>query len=167
MQNATWSGYRKRKPWKWNAAGIVRLKVYMDRSRMYSGYVQFFMMGWLFFNSFKSSLTPIFIRHPLISGLSGFFLFIFGSMFVGWLDLKLGFFQEEAKRHSSLNPIYTEILQGIAEVNRQNKENAKRLQTIEGYVGLHPEPESNEPADPTREEAKLAAEQSFKKWLKT
>lgn len=118
---------------------IVRLKVYMDRSRMYSGYVQFFMMGFLFFNSFKSPLTPIFIQHPLISGLAGFLLFVLGSMFLGWLDLKLGFFQEEAKRHSSLNPIYTEILQGIAEVDRQQKENAKRLETIEGYLGLHPQ----------------------------
>lgn len=117
---------------------IVRKKVYLDRSRMYSGYVQFFMMGFLFFNSFKSPLTPIFIRHPLLSGLAGFVLFLAGSMFIGWLDLKLGFFQEEAKRHSSLNPIYTEILQGIAEVSQQNKENAKRLDRIEGWLQLHP-----------------------------
>lgn len=100
---------------------LIRQKVYLDRARAYYGYAAFPSMIILVLRSFNVPLTAKFIAIAVP-------VFLIGSLLIGWVDRKLGLFSEEAKRHSSLNPIYTEIMDLIKEV--KDDVNALRLHTI-------------------------------------
>lgn len=88
---------------------LIRQKVYLDRARNYYGYAAFPSMVLLILRSFNVPLTPRFIA-------IGIPAFVLGSLLLGWLDKVLGLFSEEAKRHSSLNPIYDKISAEIKDV---------------------------------------------------
>ncbi|QHT68466.1 hypothetical protein GXP67_18365 [Rhodocytophaga rosea] len=106
-----------------NKRTFVRWKIYIDRARMYIGYIQFFMIGIVFFESFKDKTLGklvydyIYISIPIL-----FILFIFCSLVLGYFDSRLGFKEEEQRNISKSNPVLMEILQSVKRLEKEVKE---------------------------------------------
>lgn len=108
-----------------NKRAIIRWKVYFDRSRMYIGYIQFFLIGIVFLQSFKDKPWGEFIfNYSLIAIPVALLLFILLSLILGYLDSKLGFREEELRNLSSSNPVLMEILSSLNEL----KEDIRKVQ---------------------------------------
>lgn len=108
-----------------NKRSIIRWKVYFDRSRMYIGYIQFFLIGIVFLQSFKDKPWGEFIfNYALIAIPVALLLFIILSLILGYLDSKLGFREEELRNLSSSNPVLREIHSSLNEI----KENLRKIQ---------------------------------------
>lgn len=105
---------------KVNKRSFIRWKVYVDRSRMYIGYIQFFLIGIVFLESFKEKDWGRFIfQHALISIPVFLLLFILLSLILGYFDSKLGFREEELRNLSKSNPVMMEMLDQLMEMNRK------------------------------------------------
>ncbi len=101
---------------------IIRWKVYFDRSRMYIGYLQFFLIGIVFLQSFKDKPWGEFIfNYALIAIPVALILFVLLSLLLGYLDSRLGFREEELRNLSSSNPVLMEILASLKEVKKDLK----------------------------------------------
>lgn len=98
---------------------LTRLKVYYDRTRQYIGAIQFLINMAVLLILAKPYLPHFLYKNPQVTMIVGCILFAPLCIFIGWLDLKLGFFQEEARRHSSLNPIYRQILDELADIKKK------------------------------------------------
>lgn len=108
-----------------NKRAFIRWKVYFDRSRMYIGYIQFFLIGIVFLQSFKDKPWGEFIfNYSLIAIPVALLLFILLSLLLGYFDSKLGFREEELRNLSSSNPVLMEILSSLNEL----KEEVKKVQ---------------------------------------
>ena len=89
---------------------IVKLKVFLDRSRMYVSYIQFFMLGIILLKSFKDEPFGIWVfanaiwTIPLTVIVMGM-----GALLIGYLDLRLGIFSAEQKPISERNPVLNEL----------------------------------------------------------
>lgn len=103
-----------------NKRSLIRWKVYIDRSRMYIGYIQFFLIGIVFLKEYKDTWwgEKIF-EYTLISIPVSIVLFIFLSLILGYLDSKLGFREEEQRNLSKSNPITMEMLAQLKEINKK------------------------------------------------
>ena len=100
-----------------NKRSLIRWKVYFDRSRMYIGYIQFFLVGVLTVQSFQDQPWGKFIfKYALISLPLLFILFVLFSLVLGFLDSKLGFRQEEMRNMSRSNPIMMEMSETLQEI---------------------------------------------------
>lgn len=94
-----------------NKRTFIRWKIYIDRARMYIGYINFFMIGFVFLKSFKDTQWGQYIYNnfyytfPLLV-----FLFLLFSLILGFIDTKLGIREEELRNLSSSNPVQREIL---------------------------------------------------------
>ena len=105
---------------KFNKRSLIRWKVYFDRSRMYIGYVQFFLIGIVFIQSFKNEpWGDLIFKYALVSIPLLFIAFIFVSLFLGYLDSKLGFREEEMRNVSKSNPVMMEILESIKGLRKE------------------------------------------------
>ena len=103
-----------------NRRTIIRWKVYFDRSRMYIGYIQFFLIGIVFLQSFKDKpWGEIIFKYALISIPVAVILFISLSLVLGYLDSKLGFREEELRNLSNSNPVLMEMLDQLKEINKR------------------------------------------------
>jgi len=103
-----------------NKRTIIRWKVYFDRSRMYLGYIQFFLIGIVFLKSFKDNPWGEWIfKYAIISIPIAFLLFIIISLVLGYFDSKLGLREEEQRNLSKSNPVMMEILDQIKELNKK------------------------------------------------
>jgi len=103
-----------------NRRTIIRWKVYFDRSRMYIGYIQFFLIGIVFLQSFKDKpWGEIIFKYALISIPVAVILFISLSLVLGYLDSKLGFREEELRNLSKSNPVMMEMLDQLKEINKR------------------------------------------------
>ena len=113
-----------------NRRSLIRWKIYFDRSRMYIGYIQFFLIGIVFLQSFKEHPWGEFIFAyaavwiPVI-----LILFVALSLVLGYLDTKLGFREEELRNLSSSNPVMMEMLRSLDEMKNKlaslEKQNTK------------------------------------------
>lgn len=84
----------------------------MDRSRQYSGYVQFFMNTAVFVGVLASKhLLALLQQHAILAGIIGFAIVVGGHLLVGRLDYLWGLNAEENRRHTEMNP----LLMGMAE----------------------------------------------------
>ena len=102
---------------------LIRWKVYFDRSRMYIGYVQFFLIVFVFLRSFKDNYYgDLFFKYALISIPIFFLIFIISVIFIGYLDLKLGLREEEFKNLSKSNPVTMDILETIKSMEKELQE---------------------------------------------
>ncbi|MBV6646836.1 MAG: hypothetical protein KI790_15365 [Cyclobacteriaceae bacterium] len=105
-----------------NRRSLIRWKVYVDRARMYIGYVQFLMIGFVFLRSFEDHpygrliFDYLFISVPVL-----FILFILFSLILGYIDSKLGFREEELRNYSASNPILREIQEDIKLLRKELK----------------------------------------------
>lgn len=113
---------------KLNKRTFIRWKVYVDRARMYIGYVQFFMIGFVFFEAFRDQpvgeliFKNLYIAVPIL-----FILFIVLSLIVGFLDTKAGLREEELRNLSSSNPVLREIHANMHELKIEVKQLREEL----------------------------------------
>lgn len=113
-----------------NRRSLIRWKIYFDRSRMYIGYIQFFLIGVVFLQSFQNQTWGEWIfKYAIISIPIALMLFIFLSLVLGYMDTKLGFREEELRNLSKSNPIMMEMLSSLKEINERLKslEDNKRV----------------------------------------
>lgn len=100
-----------------NKRSLIRWKVYIDRARMYIGYLQFLMIGMIFLESFEGGpigdiiFNNLYIAVPIL-----LFLFVVLSLIVGFLDTRLGLREEELRNASSSNPVLREIQQDLKQM---------------------------------------------------
>jgi preprotein translocase subunit SecG len=103
-----------------NKRSLIRWKIYFDRSRMYIGYIQFFLIGIVFLQSFKDKpWGALIFKYALISIPSALVLFLIFSLILGYLDTKLGFREEELRNLSKSNPIMMDMLTQLKEIDRR------------------------------------------------
>jgi hypothetical protein len=101
---------------------LIRWKIYFDRSKMYIGYIQFFLIGIVFLQSFKNQYWgELVFKYAVISIPVALVLFIFLSLVLGYLDTKLGLREEELRNLSKSNPIMMEMLDALKEINERLK----------------------------------------------
>jgi hypothetical protein len=105
-----------------NQRSVVRWKIYLDRARMYIGYINFVMIAFVFLNSFQSeSIREILDSNKWLVYPSIMILFVVVSLFLGRMDTKLGMRKEELRNHASENPVTMEILELVREIkSKQN-----------------------------------------------
>jgi hypothetical protein len=105
-----------------NKRNLIRWKIYFDRSRMYIGYIQFFLIGIVFLQSFKNKpWGELIFKYALISIPIALVSFVFLSLLLGYLDSKLGFREEELRNLSKSNPVMMEMLAQLKEINAKLK----------------------------------------------
>ncbi len=103
---------------KMNRRTFIRWKIYIDRARMYIGYISFIMIAFMFLNDFKDQSIRHFldenkwITYPVMM-----VVFILFSLLLGRLDTKLGLRREEMRNAATENPVTMEILENIKEIN--------------------------------------------------
>jgi hypothetical protein len=103
-----------------NKRSVIRWKVYIDRSRMYIGYIQFFLIGFVFLKSFDNqNINDLLFRYLWISIPASIILFILLSLLLGYMDSKLGLRQEEQRNLSYSNPVMMEMLKTIRELKAE------------------------------------------------
>jgi len=100
----------------WNKKSVIRWKVYIDRAKMYMSYINFMMLGIIFFKGYEDTnwgqyvFSHYYFTVPLM--IISFFLF---SLVLGYIDSKMGFRKEEMRNLSASNPVEVEILQTVKE----------------------------------------------------
>lgn len=105
-----------------NQKSVVRWKIYIDRARMYIGYISFVMLAFVFLNSFQGDeIRSLLDKNKLIIYPLIMVLFLVISLFLGRLDTKLGMRKEEMRNIASENPVMMEILQTLNEIRGNQK----------------------------------------------
>lgn len=103
---------------RFNKRTLIRWKVYIDRSKMYIGYIQFLLIIFVFINSLESNpVSQFVVDRPLIAVPLILVLFVVCSLILGYLDSKLGFREEEIRNHAHSNPVLRKIQLSIDELN--------------------------------------------------
>ena len=96
---------------------FIRWKIYIDRARMYIGYISFIMIAFMFLNDFKDQTIRHFLdENKLITYPVMMVVFMAFSLILGRLDTKLGLRREEMRNAATENPVTMEILQSIKEI---------------------------------------------------
>lgn len=105
-----------------NKKAFVRWKIYIDRARMYIGYISFIMIAFMFLNDFKNESIRYFldenkfITYPVVM-----VLFIVFSLILGRMDTKLGVRKEEMRNASIENPVLMEILEKVKNIETNHR----------------------------------------------
>ncbi len=105
-----------------NKKALVRWKIYIDRARMYIGYISFAMIAFMFLNDLNDKTIRSFlddnkfITYPVVM-----ILFIVFSLILGRLDTKFGVRKEEMRNASSENPVLMEILEKVKKIESSEK----------------------------------------------
>ena len=103
-----------------NRKSLIRWKIYFDRSRMYIGYIQFFLIGIVFLRSFKNeSWGEMIFKNAFISIPIALILFVLLSLILGYMDSKLGLREEELRNLSKSNPIMMEMLAQLKDIQKK------------------------------------------------
>ncbi|PLX11146.1 MAG: hypothetical protein C0597_15550 [Marinilabiliales bacterium] len=101
---------------------LIRWKVYLDRSKMYIGYINLFMMVTIFLGAIKNTgigkflIENVYVAIPVL-----IILFIFFALLLGYWDSRLGIRSEEMRNLSSQNPIQMEILDTIRRIKEEQE----------------------------------------------
>lgn len=100
-----------------NRKKLIRWKVYFDRSRMYIGYIQFFLIIYLFVKSLGDNpFTEYVFSHSLFAFPVFLFIFILLSLLIGYIDSRLGLREEEIRNFSKSNPVLMDIQKSLKEL---------------------------------------------------
>jgi len=103
---------------RFNKKSLIRWKVYIDRSRMYIGYVQFLLIIFVSIKSLGDNPVKDFVfNSPLVAVPVILVIFVLASLVIGYLDSRLGFREEEIRNHSKSNPVLMDIQKSLAELN--------------------------------------------------
>lgn len=106
-----------------NKKTLVRWKIYLDRAKMYLGYINFVMIAFVFLNSINdATVRDMLDGNRLIFYPMVMVMFISISLVLGYFDTKLGLRKEEMRNNAIENPITLEILSNLKEIkaNQQN-----------------------------------------------
>lgn len=110
---------------------LIRWKIYIDRARMYVGYIQFLMIAFVLLEAYKdSNLGQLIFNNMLISVPIIFILFILLSLIVGRIDTILGLREEELRNSSTSNPVMREILKNMEEIKKELSDIKSKSQPI-------------------------------------
>jgi hypothetical protein len=115
-----------------NKSTFIRWKIYIDRARMYIGYINFFMIGFVFLKSFKDTswgqyiYDNLYFTFPIL-----IILFMTLSLILGFFDTKLGFREEEMRNASQSNPIQREMLQLLKETHELLKKGSSQKKSLD------------------------------------
>ncbi len=93
---------------------LISLKIYFDRARMYLGYINFFMLNLVLINSFDNPVLKTYItdfKWLIIPAL--FVVYLLLLIFIGYLDTRLGFRQEELRNNAAINPVMQDLLNTV------------------------------------------------------
>ena len=100
-----------------NRRTFIRWKIYIDRARMYIGYISFVMIAFMFLNDFKDETIRHFLdENKLVTYPVMMVVFMLFSLVLGRLDTKLGLRREEMRNAATENPVTMEILENIKEI---------------------------------------------------
>lgn len=100
-----------------NKRTFIRWKIYIDRARMYIGYISFVMIAFMFLNDFKDETIRSFLdENKLITYPVMMVVFILFSLILGRLDTKLGLRKEEMRNAATENPVTMEILSNLKDI---------------------------------------------------
>ena len=103
---------------------IIALKIYFDRARMYLGYINFFMLNLLLINSYDNPEIKAFIHEYKLMVVPVLFLvYMLLLIFIGYMDTKLGFRQEEMRNNASINPVMQDLVKTVNEIRDEIKKN--------------------------------------------
>jgi hypothetical protein len=117
---------------------FIRWKVYIDRSKMYIGYIQFLLIIFVFIRSLGvNPLTYFVFNSPAVSIPLILVLFVLASLVLGYLDSKLGFREEEIRNHARSNPVLMDIQKSLVALN-------EKLERLEAEVAGKSPGETNE-----------------------
>ena len=111
---------------------LIRWKVYLDRSKMYIGYVNLIMMVTIFIGAIKKTgvgkflIDNIYIAIPVLV-----VVFIFCALLLGYWDSRLGIRSEEMRNLSAQNPVQMEMLQTIRELKESQELLLSKINKIE------------------------------------
>lgn len=111
---------------------LIRWKVYLDRSKMYIGYINLFMMVTIFLGAIKNTavgkflIANVYIAIPIL-----IILFVFFALLLGYWDSKLGIRSEEMRNLSSQNPVQMEMLTTLRELKENQKILKDKLEKLE------------------------------------
>ena len=83
---------------------LIRFKIYTDRARWYMQYVQTLIMVTILIQT--SGFTMLWWYFPVLLA-----AIIFGFIFVGYCEVKIGFLKEEQNKYAEQNPVLQEILE--------------------------------------------------------
>ena len=98
---------------------VIRWKIYVDRAKMYIGYINLFMMVVVFVNAIKDNkYGKILAENYIISIPILIIVFILFSLVLGYFDSRLGIRKEELRNLSMNNPVQKEILETLREINK-------------------------------------------------
>jgi hypothetical protein len=101
---------------------LIRWKIYVDRARMYAGYIQFFMLIAVFINTLgDNTYGKYLVRYSFISIPLLLVVFIGLSLVLGYIDSRLGIRSEEQRNISTSNPVQMEILQILRELEKRGQ----------------------------------------------
>ncbi len=107
---------------QFNKRTMVRWKIYIDRARMYIGYISFVMIAFMFLNDLNDETIRHFLDdNKLITYPVVMVLFIVFSLILGRFDTKFGVRKEEMRNASSENPVLMEILEKVKNIESINK----------------------------------------------
>ncbi|MCF8371252.1 MAG: hypothetical protein K9H64_06505 [Bacteroidales bacterium] len=107
---------------KANKRTLIRWKIYIDRARMYIGYIQFIMIGFVFIEAYRNTtignliFDNIWISIPIV-----FILFITLSLIIGRLDTVHGLREEELRNVTTSNPVMRDIQASLEEIKEELK----------------------------------------------
>ncbi|NQZ23252.1 MAG: hypothetical protein HRT53_14505 [Colwellia sp.] len=105
---------------RFNKKSLIRWKVYIDRSKMYIGYVQFLLIIFVFIKSLGDNpVTEFVFTSPMIAVPVILIIFVIISLAIGYLDSRLGFREEEIRNHSKSNPVLMDIQKSLKELNEK------------------------------------------------
>lgn len=105
-----------------NRKTFVRWKIYIDRARMYIGYISFIMIAFMFLNDFENENIRHFLdENKIITYPVVMVLFMIFSLVLGRLDTKLGLRREEMRNASTENPVMMEILDKLSKIESRQK----------------------------------------------
>jgi hypothetical protein len=111
---------------------LIRWKVYLDRSKMYIGYVNLFMMVTIFIGAIKNTdvgkflLSNVYVAIPAL-----LVVFVICALILGYWDSKLGIRSEEMRNLSLQNPVQREILVTIRELKEEQTVLLEKIQNLE------------------------------------
>ena len=114
---------------------LIRWKVYLDRSKMYIGYINLFMMVTIFLGAIKNTgvgeflIANVYVAIPIL-----IIMFIFFALLLGYWDSKLGIRSEEMRNLASQNPVQMEMLRTIRELNESQKILLEKIDMIERKI---------------------------------
>jgi hypothetical protein len=105
---------------RFNKKSLIRWKVYIDRSKMYIGYIQLLLIIFVFVKSLgDNALTEFVFTSPMLAVPIILVIFVLASLLIGYLDSRLGFREEEIRNHSKSNPVLMDIQKSLNELNEK------------------------------------------------